>query len=147
MTKHMLVTAMVILTLGTQLSQAQKLPTVKEVGNSLKNKGKYAMMVMNSKHLSAALLTGRQLQQRSPQIKFQVIACGSLVKELADNADLKQTVATAAEMSGHQVVICGLSIKQFNVNTANLPKEAVITDNALLYSFGLQELGYKMLIL
>ena len=138
---------MVLFTLGTQLLPAQELPTVQHVENSVKKKGKYAMMVMNPKHLTAALLTGRQLQQQSPRIKFQIIACGGLVKELSENKELKMAVAEASKITGHQVVICGLSISQFQVNRADLPPEAIITENALLYSFGLQEMGYKMLIL
>ena len=143
----MLITAMVFFILGAQVLHAQSVPTVQKVENSLRKNGRYAMMVMNVQHFNAALLTGKALHQRSPKIRFQIIACGSLVKELAENSELKKEVAKATQQSGHQVVICGLSIKQFNVNTADLPTEAVITDNALLYSFGLQEMGYKTLIL
>ena len=109
--------------------------------------GKYAMMVMNVQHFKAAMITGNAFYKKSPKVKFQIIACGNLVKEIAENPELKKEVAKVAQIPGHQVVICGLSIRQLNVDSAKLPKEAVITDNALLYSFGLQEMGYKMLIL
>lgn len=147
MKKYIVFTTMVILMLGTQLIKAQTLPTVQKVENSLRKNGKYAMMVMNVQHFKAAMITGNAFYKKSPKVKFQIIACGNLVKEIAENPELKKEVAKAAQIPGHQVVICGLSIRQLNVDSAKLPKEAVITDNALLYSFGLQEMGYKMLIL
>ena len=147
MKKYIVLTTMVIFMLGTQFLQAQTLPTVQNIESSLKKNGKYAMMVMNVQHFKAALITGNALYNKSPRIKFQLIACGNLVKEIAENPELQKEVYKVSQIPGHQVVICGLSIRQLNVDTTKLPKEVVITENALLYSFGLQEMGYKMLIL
>lgn len=51
------------------------------------------------------------------------------------------------EKEGVAVLACGISMKKFNIATADLPRSVQVTKNGLLYIFGLQENGYKTITL
>jgi intracellular sulfur oxidation DsrE/DsrF family protein len=124
---------------------AQKL-SVNEVENSIKADGKYAMLVRNVEHLQASVKTAAGLIKDNPGLDFQIVVCGPLVKEVAGNAATRELM-DRAEKEGMIILACGISMKKFNVSAADLPRSVQVTENGLLYIFGLQENGYKTITL
>lgn len=132
-------------TLFTAQLSAQEL-TVAQIENSIKKDGKYAMLVRNAEHLEASVKTGAELIKQNPSIAFQIVVCGPLVKDIADVAAMRQLMYRAEE-EGVTVLACGISMKKFNIAAADLPRSVKVTENGLLYIFGLQENGYKTITL
>lgn len=136
-----------LLVLGTANLSAQTATSVKETELSIRKKGKYALLVMKAQHLKVAIQTGIELKNKSGKIDFQILSCGELVKDISQSEELQNLIKTAVQEHGLQILICGLSIDQFKVDKTLLPKESLITKNGLIYILGLQEQGYKTIIL
>lgn len=119
---------------------------IKKTEHSIKRKGKYALLVRTDKHLKAAIKTGKALLEQSDKIDYQIVLCGALLKDLSTTDSLKELVKDATD-SGLHVLLCGLSIQQLSLKTEDLPKSAQITENGLIYLWGLQENGYKTIAL
>lgn len=126
---------------------AQSATSIQQTENAIRNDGKYALLVMNAQHLKACLVTGIDLKGISPKIDFQILACGKLVQEIAQDKALQHLIVDAVKNNGLKVLVCGLSIQQFAVDPTLLPKEMPITQNGLIYMLGLQEQGFKTVIL
>jgi intracellular sulfur oxidation DsrE/DsrF family protein len=124
---------------------AQEL-TVAEIENSIKADGKYAMLVRNAEHLQASVKTAAGLIKDNPRLNFQIVVCGPLVKDLAGDAATRELM-DRAKKEGVVVLACGISMKKFNIAAADLPRTVQVTENGLLYIFGLQEKGYKTITL
>jgi intracellular sulfur oxidation DsrE/DsrF family protein len=135
----------VMASLFTAQLSAQEL-TVAEVENSIKTDGKYAMLVRNAEHLQASVKTAAGLIKDNPGLHFQIVVCGPLVKDVAGDAATRELM-DRAEKEGVAVLVCGISMKKFNITAADLPHSVQVTENGLLYIFGLQEHGYKTITL
>ena len=133
--------------LGIHNTQAQSAAQIQKTEQSIKKKGKYALLVMKTQHLKAAIMTGQGFKATSPKIDFQIVACGELVKEIAADSALQNLISQAVNKDRLKIVICGISIKQFKVDKTTLPAETPVSENGLIYMFGLQEQGYKTIIL
>ena len=131
--------------LFTDTLSAQEL-TVTQVENSINKEGKYGMLVRNAEHLKASVKTGLELIKENPKIEFQIVICGVLVKDLAGDTQLRQLMQTAKN-GGVNILACGLSMKKFSITELDLPPTVEVTENGLLYIFGLQENGYKTITL
>ncbi|MCW4468906.1 DsrE family protein [Flavobacterium sp. MFBS3-15] len=127
-----------------QLS-AQEL-TVAEVENAIKADGKYAMLVRNAEHLQASVKTAAALIKDNPGLDFRIVVCGPIVKEVAGDAATRELM-DRAKKEGVIILACGISMKKFNIAAADLPRTVQVTENGLLYIFGLQENGYKTITL
>ena len=135
----------VMAALFTAQLSAQEL-TVAEIENSIKADGKYAMLVRNAEHLQASVKTAAGLIKDNPGLDFQIVVCGPLVKDVAGDAATRELM-DRAEKEGVIVLACGISMKKFNISAADLPRTVQVTENGLLYIFGLQENGYKTITL
>jgi putative oxidoreductase len=133
--------------MGTENASAQTAKKINQVEQSIKSNGKYALLVMNPKHLKVAILTGERFKNKSKKIDFQIVTCGEVVKEISANEELKKSVVEAVQKYGLKIVVCGLTVKQLNIDKALLPPETPIVDNGIVYMFGLEELGYKSIII
>jgi intracellular sulfur oxidation DsrE/DsrF family protein len=133
--------------MGTENASAQTAKKINQVEQSIKSNGKYALLVMNPKHLNVAILTGERFKNKSKKIDFQIVTCGEVVKEISANEELKKSVVEAVQKYGLKIVVCGLTVKQLNIDKALLPPETPIVDNGIVYMFGLEELGYKSIII
>lgn len=147
MYKYIILITMTIAILGTGNIYGQSETEVQQTEQAVKMDGKYGILVMKAQHLKAAILTGKQLKNKSHLIDFQLLICGELVKEISNEVDLQEDIRESVADKGLKILVCGLSIHQFQVDKTSLPKEASITENGLLYMFGLQEQGYKTVIL
>lgn len=133
--------------LGANAASAQTAEDIRRTEQSIQKRGKYALLVMKAQHLKAAILTGFELKSKNAEIDFQIVACGELVKQISTDKTLKDIAQEAVNKNGLKILVCGLSIQQFEVDKTLLPEETPVTDNGLIYLFGLQEQGYKTVIL
>lgn len=147
MYKYIILITMTLAILDPGNIYGQSESEVQRTEQAVKMDGKYGILVMKAQHLKAAILTGKQLKEKSQLIDFQILICGQLVEEISNEVDLKNVIKESVSENGLKILVCGLSIHQFQVDKTNLPKEASITENGLLYMFGLQEQGYKTVIL
>lgn len=145
--KIYLITFIALLTLGLGLANGQTPEAIKETEQAVRKDGRYAMLVMKAQHLKAGIKTGIAFKSKSEKIDFQIVACGMLVKEISEDAELQSLIKNTVSDQGLKILVCGLSIQQFGINKTLLPKETPITENGLIYMFGLQELGYKSITL
>ena len=145
MKKLILILLALIAPLFTTQMNAQEL-TIAQVENSIQKDGRYAMLVRNAEHLQAAVKTGADLIKDNPGLDFQIVVCGALVKDIAGNAATRELM-DRAEKEGVIILACGISLKKFNIAAADLPRTVQVTENGLLYIFGLQENGYKTITL
>ncbi len=127
-------------------ANAQSVKQTQNIENSISQDGKYALLVRSSQHLKAAIMTGEDFKARSEKIDFRIVMCGELVKELSDNDSLKNMVGEASGR-GLKILACGLSVKQLSVDRSRLPESVSITENGLIYMFGLEENGFKTITL
>jgi len=147
MKKYIMILLLFSFVMGTENTGAQTAKEINQVEQSIKGNGKYALLVMNPKHLKVAILTGERFKNKSKKIDFQIVTCGEVVKEISANEELKKIVVEAVQKYGLKIVVCGLTVKQLNIDNALLPAETPIVDNGIVYMFGLEELGYKSIII
>jgi intracellular sulfur oxidation DsrE/DsrF family protein len=136
-----------LITFGAGNLMAQSSESIQKTEQSIRKKGKYALLVMKAQHLKQAIKTGIEFKTTSNKIDFQIITCGELVKEISLDKELQSVLKNAVMQHGLKILICGLSIEQFNVDKHLLPNETPVTKNGLIYMFGLQENGFKTIIL
>lgn len=128
-------------------SQAQSAAEIRKTEQAINRSGKYGLLVMKVPQLKAAIRTGIELKSKSDKIDFQILTCGGLVKEIAQDQALQELVTDAVNNKGLKILVCGLSVQQFKVDKSLLPKAAALTENGLIYMLGLQEQGYKTITL
>ncbi|MFD2551367.1 DsrE family protein [Bizionia sediminis] len=126
-------------------SMAQTTP-VNEVENAVKANGKYAILVSNTRYLQAAVNTGSSLKTTKPNISFEVVLIGPVVKELAQNPDLKATIQ-ASKSAGIRLVVCETAMHHFNLQPSDYNAHIEFTPDGFIYLFGLQETGFKTITL
>lgn len=143
MKKYITALLFISFVMGTTNISAQTAKEINQVEQSIKNNGKYVLLVMNPKHLKVAIMTGERFKDKSKKIDFQIVTCGEVVKEIFTNEELKKTVMEAVQKYGLKIVVCGLTVKQLNIDKTLLPTETPIVNNGIVYAFGLEELGYK----
>lgn len=145
--KTTLILFIALMTFGAGNLNAQTAESVQQTEQSILKDGKYALMVMKALHLKTAVNTGIEFKANSQKIDFQIIACGELVKEISQDKELQGIIQNAVAQHGLKMLVCGLSIEQFKVDKALLPKDIVVTRNGMIYVFGLQENNYKSIVL
>lgn len=132
---------------GPAIAQPPGADQITTTEDSIKSDGRYAVLVSTSQHLNAAVTTGRQFKSKSPNIDFQVVTCGQVVKDIATDPGVKDAARRAVADNDLTILACGMSIRQLGVDPAELPPETPVTENGLTYLFGLQEQGYKSIAL
>lgn len=145
--KSYIILFIALMIFGAGNLNAQTSEEIQKTEQSIRKNGKYALLVMKAPHLKAAVKTGIEFKTKSRKIDFQIVACGALVKEIAYDKELQSLIKNAVTRQGLKILVCGLSIEQFKVDKTLLPKETPVTENGLIYMFGLQENGYNSIIL
>lgn len=145
MKRLFLTLAVLALTLGVApVTQAQERIPVEKVEQSLKEDGKYALFVHTTNQFKAAMITAEQLQAMDKKISLQVVMAGPVLKDLVEEEGLKNLAVKMIELDV-SLVACGIALKEMDIAPESLPEEVQVTDNAAIYLWGLQELGYKTL--
>ena len=132
---------------ASSYAHAQTAGEIRKTEQSIKQDGKYALLVMKLQLLKAGILTGGNFKNKSGKIDFQIVTCGEVVKDLSQEKELQRFVVDAVKNHGLKILICGLSVQQLGIDKSLLPAETPITDNGLTYFFGLEEQGYKTIAL
>jgi intracellular sulfur oxidation DsrE/DsrF family protein len=126
---------------------AQTAGEIHKTEQAIKQDGKYALLVMKPQHLKAGILSGENFKMRNKGIDFQIVLCGEVVKELLQDKSLQKLVVNTVKNHGLKILVCGLSLQQLGIDKSLLPVETPVTDNGLIYFFGLEEQGYKTIAL
>ncbi|MBP6662426.1 MAG: DsrE family protein [Paludibacter sp.] len=125
--------------------KAQSL-TTSQVENTIKKDGKYAILVQNSMHFMVSVMTGEEYKAKSPKIEFEIVLIGEVVKDLAENPELKPFIEKA-QKAGVKIVVCEFAMEKLGVKKSQYQPSIRTTPNGFTYLFGLQELGFKTITL
>ena len=136
----------IILFLGSQKAAAQTTEAIKQIENSIKAKGKYAILAGNYKHFEGSVRTGLRMRKGNPDLQFQIVLIGMVVKEITTETQLLALVEDC-KTAGIQIVICQNAMKALNVSKSDLHPYIETTSSGFVYMFGLQENGYKVISL
>ncbi|OWW25835.1 hypothetical protein B4Q04_09585 [Zobellia sp. OII3] len=146
MKKQFLIIALFALSLTTSVSVMAQVQSVQEIENSIKNDGKYALLVQNSNHFMASVMTGEEYKNKSKAIQFEIVLIGKVVKDLATNKELAPLVEKAQKL-GIRIVVCEFAMNKLGVKKSDYPSYVETTSNGFTYFFGLQENGFKTISL
>ena len=126
-------------------AMAQSL-SVSAVEQSIKEDGKYAILVSNARYFQAAVMTGEGLKTKHPKLDFEVVLIGPVAKDLATDESLK-TFIEISEKVGVRIVVCEAAMNHFAVKKSDYHASIEITPDGFVYFFGLQENGFKIISL
>lgn len=136
----------IVLFLGSQKAFAQTTEAIKQIENSIKANGKYAILAGNYKHFEGSVRTGLRMRKGNPDLQFQIVLIGLVVKEITTDAQLLALVEDC-KTTGIQIIICQNAMKALNVSKSDLHPYIETTSSGFVYMFGLQENGYKVISL
>ncbi len=135
-----------LLLFGNHLSSAQTTAAIVGIEKSIKADGKYAILAGNYKHFEGSVRTGLRMRNGNPDLQFQIVLIGMVVKEITTDEHLLALVEDC-KTAGIQIVICQNAMKALNVTKSELHPYIETTSSGFLYMFGLQENGYKVITL
>jgi|SRR5690554_2742237 len=116
------------------------------IEQSVKEDGRYAILVANARHFQAAVMTGEALKASHPLLDFEIVLIGPVVKDLAIDESLKPFVKSS-EQAGIRIVVCELAMNHLGMKSADYDSYISFTPNGFTYIFGLQESGFKTITL
>ncbi|MCP9770991.1 hypothetical protein EGI22_24055 [Lacihabitans sp. LS3-19] len=135
-----------LLMLGNYFSSAQTTEAIDNIEKSIKVDGKYAILAGNYKHFEGSVRTGLRMRNGNPDLQFQIVLIGMVVKEITTDEHLLALVEDC-KTAGIQIVICQNAMKALSVTKADLHPYIETTSSGFLYMFGLQENGFKVITL
>lgn len=106
-------------------------------------KNNYVVLTKTIPQLQPIIMTAESLAQEDGKKfgDFQVIICGKTVTDLTDK-EMMRNFIDKAKKANVKIVICGFSLKQFEVDQKDIPQELEVVDNGILHNFQLQKKGY-----
>ncbi len=107
------------------------------------NGKKYAVLISQPNHLKAAVNTAETItkESRYQRKSFVVMACGKSVEAFVKGSNLAGEFEKG-KAAGITYRVCGMSLKQFNIDAGSLVDGVEVIPNGLTYMFDLQEQGY-----
>ncbi|GAA4442722.1 hypothetical protein GCM10023188_42750 [Pontibacter saemangeumensis] len=104
---------------------------------------KYAVLISQPNHLKAAVNTAETITASSTYNResFVVMACGKSVEAFVKGSKMTQEFEKG-KAAGITYQVCGMSLKQFNIDPATLVDGVEVVPNGLTYMFDLQQQGY-----
>ncbi|MBB6610531.1 DoxX family membrane protein [Pontibacter sp. Tf4] len=104
---------------------------------------KYAVLISQPNHLKAAVNTAETITKDSKYNRdsFVVMACGKSVEAFKKDGAMAAEIAKG-RAAGVTYILCGMSLKQFNIALSDLIDGVEITPNGLTYMFDLKQKGY-----
>jgi intracellular sulfur oxidation DsrE/DsrF family protein len=135
-----------ILLFGNYLAFGQTTETIDKIEKSIKADGKYAILAGNYKHFEGSVRTGLRMRNGNPNLQFQIVLIGMVVKEITTDKNLLALVEDC-KTAGIQIVICQNAMKALGVSKSDLHPYLETTSSGFLYMFGLQENGFKVITL
>lgn len=137
---------LVALVLGSYHGAAQSTDAIDRIEKSIKSDGKYAILAGNYKHFEGSVRTGLRMRKGNPDLQFQIVMIGMVVKEITTDEHLLALVEDC-KTAGIEIVICENAMKALKVTKADLHPYIETTSSGFLYMFGLQENGFKVVTL
>lgn len=134
---------LVALVVGSYRCAAQSTDAIDKVEKSIKSDGKYAILAGNYKHFEGSVRTGLRMRKGNPNLQFQIVMIGMVVKEITTDENLLALVEDC-KTAGIEIVICENAMKALKVTKADLHPYIETTSSGFLYMFGLQENGFKV---
>ncbi|QHL86940.1 DoxX family membrane protein [Nibribacter ruber] len=103
----------------------------------------YAVLISQPNHVKAAVHTAQTMTPGSSYKRgtFVVMACAKSVEAFVEGSDLASEIEKG-RAAGVQYKVCGMSLKQFNIDPATLVEGVTVIPNGLTYMFDLQNQGY-----
>jgi intracellular sulfur oxidation DsrE/DsrF family protein len=135
-----------ILLFGNYLAFGQTTETIDKIEKSIKADGKYAILAGNYKHFEGSVRTGLRMRNGNPNLLFQIVLIGMVVKEITADKNLLALVEDC-KTAGIQIVICQNAMKALGAPKSDLHPYLETTSSGFLYMFGLQENGFKVITL
>jgi len=134
--KNIKTIAILLMVLAFSFSTEAQTSTTKDQNN-------YVVLTRNLSQLQVIFATSKDLKIEDGVNygEFHVIVCGETVKELTDHTVREGLLAKAKEAKVN-IVICGFSLDNFDVDRNAISKDLKIVDNGLLYNFQLQKKGF-----
>lgn len=120
--------------------------SVSAIENSIKEDGKYAILVANARHFQVAVMTGEALKTDHPVLDFEIVLIGSVVKDVATDESL-QSFIRSSEKAKVRIVVCELAMNHLGMKQSDYHAYISFTPNGFTYIFGLQESGFKTITL
>ncbi len=120
--------------------------SVTEIEQSIKAEGQYAILISNARYFQAAVRTGQNLVAKNPELNFDIVLIGPVVKDLAKDESLKPSIEVS-EKTGIRLVVCEAAMQHFELKQSDYHHSIQFTPDGFIYLFGLQESGYKTLTL
>ena len=140
------VAALLFILSGAFFQANAQVLSVEQIENSIRNDGKYAILVNNARHFDVSVMTGETYKKKSTQIQFEIVMVGKVIRDLTTDQRLIAT-AKKADSLGIRLVACEFAMKNLGVKKSELPHVVLTTANAFTYIFGLQENGFKVITL
>lgn len=119
---------------------------------NLANKSEYkgatknlAVMIAEVKKFNTTVETVESLKLKENGLTFEIVIVGILAKEIVENKELIKLI-DRAEKSGAKLVICEYALDMLKVDKSQLDKRIIITPNALIYMFELNDKGFNTLV-
>lgn len=124
----------------TVLTAETSTSVAKENGAATKN---YAVLISQPNHVRAAVNTAETITANSEYQRqnFVVMACAKSVEAFVKGSSMKQEIEKG-KAAGITYRICGMSLKQFNIDPTTLVEGVEIIPNGLTHMFELQAKGY-----
>lgn len=106
-------------------------------------KRNYLILSQQLQQLKPILLTAHELGKEDGKKHgdFYVILCGKTVSDIPGDAAFYRLLEEAKNQKV-TIFVCGLSLKKFNIDPAELPKGLQIIENGILYGFQLSKKGF-----
>jgi uncharacterized membrane protein YphA (DoxX/SURF4 family)/intracellular sulfur oxidation DsrE/DsrF family protein len=114
------------------------------VHSTTRQKHNYAVLISQPNHVKAAAHTAETMSPESEykRVNFVVMACAKSVEAFVKGSALEKEIQRG-RAAGVQFKICGMSLKQFNIDPGTLLEGVEIIPNGLSYMFDLQQNGYR----
>ncbi|WP_053977131.1 DsrE family protein [Mangrovimonas xylaniphaga] len=109
-------------------------------------KNNYLILSKNIQQLNPVLITANDLEKEDGKAygDFYVILCGKTVSDIPNNPEFEKLLKDAKSQN-IKVFVCGISMKKFNVDQKQLPKNITVVENGILYGFQLTKQGFNTL--
>lgn len=103
----------------------------------------YAVLISQPNHLKAAVNTAESITRDSQYKResFVVMACAKSVEAFKKDGGMAAEIEKG-RAAGVTYMLCGMSLKQFNIAAADLVDGVEVTPNGLTYMFDLKQKGY-----
>lgn len=106
----------------------------------------FVVLIKDMEQMESIFMAAKKLREENKKKmgSFEVIVYGKGLSELADGKKAKE-ISKQAEEYEVAIIVCGSSLKKYDIDPKKLPTNIKIADNGIVYNLQLQESGYLSL--